>query len=46
MAGGAVSQNGHFCEGSEVTGVPPESTPELEGKDRCLYASSFFIKMV
>lgn len=29
-AGGARSQNGHFYKGSEETGIPQESTPELE----------------
>lgn len=41
-----MSQSGHFCEGSEVTGVPQESTPELGWKDKCLYVSVFFVKLV
>lgn len=41
-----MSQNGHFCEGSVVTGVPRESTPELGWKDKCLYVSVLFVKIV
>ena len=38
--GGARSQNGHFYKGSEETGVPQESTPKQDWKDRCLYKFS------
>lgn len=41
-----MSQNGHFYKGSEETGVPQESTPELGWKDRYLYASVFVLNIV
>lgn len=41
-----MSRNGHFCGGSEVAGGPLERSPELGWKDKCLYVSVFFVKIV